>query len=905
MAYQPKSYKKFVATAATATLVASALVPSASAATFTDVSSNYKVEVDYLVAKGIAQGTSDTTFGTTASITRGDAAVMIANALKLNTTTAPDAGFTDVNARVAGAVNALAAAKIIGGKTATTFAPDDNITRQEMAKVISLAYDLDGTGTNNSFVDVNNNWDAYVNALVKHEVTLGKTPTTFGATQDVTRGEFALFVYRSETLVPATPEVVSVSAINGKQVEIKFNTAVDEDTVIAAATAGAEVAGTLVDGVFNFVSLKKADGTTASNTVVANDATASLSADGKTLTVSTASGVFDGNYTVSVNKGVETITGAAVPAFSTLVYIKDTTAPTLLSGSASAKTSTNTITLSFSEPVSSAGAVAYINGTPATLSAGSNSNELTVTSGSAIAAGTTVAVSVLNVTDAAGNLLAANPSNTSVTVLANTTAPAVSSVTVSGEKTFKATFTKPVNQASFTNNVAVVSGGLTPSSTAFTVSNISADGKTVTFTTNAAIYTSVDTFTGTLIIGKEVLDTAGNKLGADYSQSITFTKDVTAPTVTSASTDSTNKKVLITFSKNVALVGTPAQTVAKVTLINSNGAVVALDAGAVASIVNNNQLQIDNNGVALAAGTYTVRLAANAVTDGLTADNKNVATNQTLVVKAPAAAADTAKPVVVTNATVGGYTSASVAPAANQTLTYTVTDAGSGIDINSITNLGNYTVDGKVLPAGTYITTAGYSASAPTGTVTVTLHMPSSSISASTTASQLVISNLKDLAGNTITPAVSAPFALAEGVAPTLSTVAIATGDNTTLVSAFSEDVTGVSITNFTVTLNNKDVTGESVLTPVTVGPDKGKYYFQVTQSYDAALDVVYVEADGTAGYAAGDVVLATGVTVAPTATEVNFTSSAVSGLKVAFDTVTGVTDAQGNLATVATKIVK
>ncbi|MFX3675270.1 MAG: S-layer homology domain-containing protein [Paenisporosarcina sp.] len=212
MAYQPKSYKKFVATAATATLVASALVPVASAASFKDVSSTYKVAVDYLVANKIADGTSDTTFGTTANITRGDAAVMIANALKLNTATAPDAGFNDLNTRVAGSVNALAAAKIIGGKSATKFAPGDKITRQEMAKVVSLAYKLDNAGTNNKFVDVNSNWDTYVDALVKHEVTLGKTPTTFGATQNVTRGEFALFVFRAENL--ATLDVASVSATN-------------------------------------------------------------------------------------------------------------------------------------------------------------------------------------------------------------------------------------------------------------------------------------------------------------------------------------------------------------------------------------------------------------------------------------------------------------------------------------------------------------------------------------------------------------------------------------------------------------------------------------------------------------------------------------------------------------------
>jgi hypothetical protein len=53
MAYQPKSYKKFVATAATATLVASAVAPVAFAAKpaseFTDVAPQYKEAVDYLI----------------------------------------------------------------------------------------------------------------------------------------------------------------------------------------------------------------------------------------------------------------------------------------------------------------------------------------------------------------------------------------------------------------------------------------------------------------------------------------------------------------------------------------------------------------------------------------------------------------------------------------------------------------------------------------------------------------------------------------------------------------------------------------------------------------------------------------------------------------------------------------
>jgi len=223
MAYQPKSYKKFVATAATATLVATAVAPTALAADFTDVSSNYKVAVDYLVDQGIAQGLTETTFGVTSPIKRGDAAVMIAKALGLDTVNAPDQGFTDLNDRVAGAVNAIVEAEIASGKTETTFAPDLYITRQEMAKVIANAYGLTGENTENTFSDVNDNWDEYVDALVEAGITKGYEDGTFGATDDVTRGQFALFIYRAEGQ-PLPVPAVSDLAFNeeGDQFTLTF-----------------------------------------------------------------------------------------------------------------------------------------------------------------------------------------------------------------------------------------------------------------------------------------------------------------------------------------------------------------------------------------------------------------------------------------------------------------------------------------------------------------------------------------------------------------------------------------------------------------------------------------------------------------------------------------------------------
>ena len=61
MAYQPKSYRKFIAGAAVAAVVAPSFASAAAVTDFTDVNDSYKTAVDYLVQKGI-NGTSDNNF---------------------------------------------------------------------------------------------------------------------------------------------------------------------------------------------------------------------------------------------------------------------------------------------------------------------------------------------------------------------------------------------------------------------------------------------------------------------------------------------------------------------------------------------------------------------------------------------------------------------------------------------------------------------------------------------------------------------------------------------------------------------------------------------------------------------------------------------------------------------------
>ncbi|MGP3561993.1 S-layer homology domain-containing protein [Geobacillus sp. BK01] len=229
MAYQPKSYRKFAATTATAAMVASAVAPVASlAAGFTDVAPQYKEAVDFLVSTGATNGKTETQFGVYEEITRLDAAVILAKLLKLDVDNAKDAGFTDVPKDRAKYVNALVEAGVLNGKGDGKFGAYDKLTRVQMAKIVANAYKLEKQNDSAlPFTDVNATWAPFVKALYDNGVTSGKTPTSFGAYQNITRGDFARFVFKAAN-VNVAPAVVSVSAINAKTLEVKFNKAVDD-----------------------------------------------------------------------------------------------------------------------------------------------------------------------------------------------------------------------------------------------------------------------------------------------------------------------------------------------------------------------------------------------------------------------------------------------------------------------------------------------------------------------------------------------------------------------------------------------------------------------------------------------------------------------------------------------------
>lgn len=86
-------------------------------------------------------------------------------------------------------INYLADKGIVNGKTSNSFAPQDFLRREEMAKILTLAFDISLDNGNVGFTDVvSGEWyDKYVSALVHSGITQGIGNDEFGIGLDITR----------------------------------------------------------------------------------------------------------------------------------------------------------------------------------------------------------------------------------------------------------------------------------------------------------------------------------------------------------------------------------------------------------------------------------------------------------------------------------------------------------------------------------------------------------------------------------------------------------------------------------------------------------------------------------------------------------------------------------------------
>lgn len=170
-------------------------------ASFKDTSLTYRAEkeVAALVTAGVIGGYPDGTFGPYQDMTRLQAAILLARAMNLSYT-GNDPGFSDMpkGTRFFEEVAAVAAAGVINGKEGgTKFDPNGKLTRAEMAAILQRGFNLPLTDKN-YFTDIGGSFaKTHINALAESNITTGIGDNKFGPQQQITRGDFSVFLYRT------------------------------------------------------------------------------------------------------------------------------------------------------------------------------------------------------------------------------------------------------------------------------------------------------------------------------------------------------------------------------------------------------------------------------------------------------------------------------------------------------------------------------------------------------------------------------------------------------------------------------------------------------------------------------------------------------------------------------------
>lgn len=196
---------------------------------FSDVppTKHFAEAVNNLAERNIIGGYPDGTFKPSHSITRGQAAAIIAKLIKLDTTNVKDPGFTDVSTANGyhGAIAALAAANIIGGYEDGRYGPNDPVKRGQLASILVKAFDLPRYSIyelKNPFKDVHflDSHSPNILTLYKLGITSGTSPDKFSVNTPVTRGQAAKLMKTTEdnkltTMVTVEAETIGLDVFDG------------------------------------------------------------------------------------------------------------------------------------------------------------------------------------------------------------------------------------------------------------------------------------------------------------------------------------------------------------------------------------------------------------------------------------------------------------------------------------------------------------------------------------------------------------------------------------------------------------------------------------------------------------------------------------------------------------------
>ena len=182
-------------------------IQSASASQhFVDTPDYAANEINYLVNKGVIKGYTENgkrLFKPHANVTRWQVAKMVIKGAGIEVSQPATSSFTDVKAGTEESMYVEAAVKlgIIEPTSKTTFSPHASITRNEMAKALTVAFKIPPSQYANlevPFTDVSssNAYYKYVSAIYYNGIAQG-SGGKFLPNNALTRSQFALFVARA------------------------------------------------------------------------------------------------------------------------------------------------------------------------------------------------------------------------------------------------------------------------------------------------------------------------------------------------------------------------------------------------------------------------------------------------------------------------------------------------------------------------------------------------------------------------------------------------------------------------------------------------------------------------------------------------------------------------------------
>ena len=173
------------------------------AASFNDVTRNHTLitEIDYLVDREIIKGFPDGSFKPNDNVTRAQVAVLLTRALGLNTSNMKNPNYQDVPVTHI-YYKEIAAAHNAGiFQSAQNFTPGGTISRGTMAIILQRAFQLKGSDTY-YFADVTENTAGYqaIFAVANNSITRGYQDGTFKPKVALTRAHFSAFLARALTI---------------------------------------------------------------------------------------------------------------------------------------------------------------------------------------------------------------------------------------------------------------------------------------------------------------------------------------------------------------------------------------------------------------------------------------------------------------------------------------------------------------------------------------------------------------------------------------------------------------------------------------------------------------------------------------------------------------------------------